>query len=63
MKVRWMKEGRREEERGGKDIRTDADGGERKILWEGGGGEILIWRGKRGRRVVKRVQALGRCDA
>ena len=34
----------------GKDIRTDADEGEKgkkKILWEGRGGEILIWRGKR----------------
>lgn len=36
-------EGRRE------DIRTEADGEgkEEKILWEGRGGEILIWRGKR----------------
>lgn len=46
-----MKEEEGEKERGREDIRTDADGGERKILWEGGGGEILIWRGKRERRV------------
>lgn len=38
--------------RGREDIRTDADRGERrKNFVGGGGGEILIWRGKRGRRV------------
>lgn len=47
-----MKEERREEGRGGQVIRTDADEGKKeKFQWEGEG-EILIWRGKRERRVV-----------
>lgn len=47
-----MKEERRERGRGREDIRTDADEGRKKNLWEGEEGEILIWRGKRERRVV-----------
>jgi len=48
-----MKRKRKGKGRGWEDIRTDADeGGKEKILWKGGRGEILIWRGKRKRPVV-----------
>lgn len=43
------KKRRREKGRRREVIRTEADGERkgRKILWEGRGGEVLIWRGKR----------------
>lgn len=55
-------DGRKKDRRGegGEDIRTEADKqrkGEENFV--GGGGEILLWRGKRGRRLSGRAQTLG----